>query len=117
MPATPPPSSASPPTSSQLYQQAIRSQNRLQRDGGSPELRRVPSTSTAFPTVFPPPLPPQSISTPITFNGQLFNHLPADIVARMRNLQPFPVSSRREHNAIVSFIFYLLYIYNKLIYY
>ena len=95
----PPPSRLSPPppdsssSSHHLHQQTIRHQERLQRDLGSPELRRVPSTST----LLPPPLPP--LSTPVTFNGQSFSHLPSHIVASMRNLQPFPTSSRTWHNA------------------
>jgi hypothetical protein len=151
-PSPPPP--ASPPSSSQLHQQAVRNQERLQRDVGSPELRRIPGASTTLSTIFspfpPPPLP--SVSAPVTFNGQSFNHLPPHIVAGMRNLQPFPVLARRGRRAnsthpplpppqvmtpdqlaaahailppfsnfrmqsIVSFLFYLLYVYNILISY
>jgi hypothetical protein len=102
MPATPPPPpspppaavAASPPTSPQLHQQAIQHQERLQRNMGSPEQHRIPSASTTLFNALPPP--PPSISAPVSFNGQSFNHLPAHIVAGMRNLQPFPTTSRRQ---------------------
>ena len=45
-PSPPPPPATSPPTSRQLHQQAMRHQERLQRDTVSPELRRIPSTSS-----------------------------------------------------------------------
>ena len=102
MPATPPPSPPPPSSAFQsfeLHQQAIRQQERLQRDRQSPELRRVPSASTTHSTVFPPPPPP--ISAPVTFNGQSFSNLPPNIVARMRDLQPFP-TLRRQRNAVQS---------------
>ena len=104
MPATLPPPSPPPPpptsslSSSQLHQQAIRHQERLQRDRRLPELRRIPSSSTTLSTVFPPLLQ-HPIPASVTFNGNSYNNLPSDIVARMRNLEPFPVSSRREHGA------------------
>jgi len=122
MPTTPPPPSPpppppvnSPPTSPQLYQQAMRHQECLQRDRVSPELRRIPSTtSTALSNALPPPsLPsPSHVPAPVTFNGQTFNHLPAHIMAAMRNLQPLPSSSRRGHNTHplpVSYLLFFLY--------
>src|SRR6266849_3154919 len=121
MPATPPPPSpppASPPTSPQLHQQAIRNQERLQRDGGSPELRRVPSTSTTLSTIFPPLLsPPRPISAPVNFNGQSFSHLPPHIAAGLRNLQQLPVRACRarplpQSRSNVSFISPFFYIYS-----
>jgi hypothetical protein len=108
MAPTPPPS---PPPSAaflafQLHHQAVRQRERLQRDRLSPELRRVPSASTLLSTVFPPP-PPRPVSAPVPFNGQSFNHLPPDIVAGLRNLEPFP-TVRTRRNAVqsnVSFTF------------
>src|SRR6266852_6307682 len=123
MPATPPPPSpppASPPTSPQLHQQAIQNQEHLQRDVGSPELRRVPSASTTLSTIFPPlPSPPHPISAPVNFNGQSFTHLPPHIVAGLRNLQQFPIRAHRarplpQPQPNVSFISLLFYFYNML---
>jgi hypothetical protein len=116
MPATPPPPPppVSPPTSPQLYQQAVRNQERLQRNRSSPELRRVPSASTALSAIFPPPLPPPQPS--VTFNGQSFNHLPSNIVAGIRNLQPFPTLSRRGCYAHPPPVCYLLLFSNNSLY-
>ena len=36
-------------------------------------------------------------------NGNFYNNLPSNIVACIRNLKPFPVSSRREHGANITF--------------
>jgi len=98
----PPPLANSPPTSPQLHQQAIRNQERLQRDRVSPDLHhRIPSitSATLSNALPPPPLPLSShISAPVTFNGQSFNHLPAHIVAAMRNMQPFPTSFKGRRN-------------------
>jgi hypothetical protein len=109
MPATSPPPSPPPPlpptsslSSSQLHQQAIRHQERLQHDRRSPELRRIPSSSTTLSTVFPPPLQ-HPIPASVSFNGNSYNNLPSDIVARMRNLEPFSISSRRERGANITF--------------
>ena len=115
MPATPPPSPPSssiplthtPPTSPQLHQQAIRHQERLQRQMGSPELRRIPAPSMALLNTFPPP-PPPPVSASVTFNGQTYNHLPAHIMSSMRNLQPFPTSSMRRQNTRSPSVSYLL---------
>jgi hypothetical protein len=107
MPATPPPPppspppaavTTSPPTSPQLHQQAIQNQERLQCNMGSPELHRIPSASTTLFNALPPP-PPSSVSASVTFNGQSYNHLPAHIVSGITNLQPFPITSRRQHSA------------------
>jgi hypothetical protein len=111
MPSTPPPPAfppaTSPPTSPQLHQQAVRRQERQQRLMASPELRRIPSASTIpMPPPPLPPSPPRPASVPVTFNGQSFAHLPADIVERMTNLQPLPIPSRRQRRVIVSYLFF-----------
>jgi hypothetical protein len=116
MPSTPPPPPfppvASPPTSPQLHQEAVRRQERLQRLMGSPELRRVPSASTIpMPPPPLPPSPPRPVSAPVTFNGQSFNHLPAHLAAHMRDLQPFPIPRIRQRRVPVSYFLFLL-IYN-----
>ena len=112
MPATPPPSPPPPDdslSSFQLHQEAMRHQERLHRDTRSPELRRIPSTSTMQSTVVSPPRPP--VLTSVTFRGQTFNHLPSDLTDRMRNLEPFsisqcnPVSSTSVLQSNVSFTF------------
>ena len=103
MPATPPPSppalavpfsgdeiSAASISSSQHFQQAARFQDRLQRLRHSPELRRVPSTSTIPSNNLPPPPPPPPPPVPVTFNGRQYNNLPphlATALARM-SLEP-----------------------------
>ena len=116
MPVTPPPPSppaASPPTSPQLHQQVNRHQEHLERQMGSPEQRRIPSTSTT--PFLPPQPPPPPISAPVTFNGQSYNHLPADIVSGIRQLQPFPILTSRQHTAlpVISFHFFPLLYYAK----
>jgi hypothetical protein len=95
MPSTPPPPPfppvASPPTSPQLHQQAVRRQERLQRLMGSPELRRVPSASTIpMPPPPLPPSPPRPVSAPIPFT------------TAMRDLQPLPAPSRSQRGIPVS---------------
>ena len=95
-PPTPPPA-ASPPTSPQRHQQATRHQERLERQMGSPEQRRIPFASTT-PLDVPPPPPP--ISDPVIFNGQTFHHLPSHIVSGMRQLQQFPPISTRQRAAL-----------------
>ena len=79
MPATPPPpppaaafsfagddnSSLSSASSPQLFQQAARHQERLERYRGSPELRRTPSPSVAPSTNFPPPSLPPHVSAAV----------------------------------------------------
>ena len=118
MPTTPPPLPPSPlvpltgtpPTSPQRHQHAIRHQERLQRQMGSPELRRIPAPSMALLNTFPPPLPPPPLppTAPVTFNGQTYNHLPAHILSSMRNLQPFPTTSMRRGNIHSPSVSYLL---------
>ena len=95
MPATPPPSrpAALPfagddiPTcsssDSRHFQQAARHSHRLEHYRGSPELRRVPSTSAFLLDDIPPPPPPP---VPVTFNGQQFNNLPSHIAAAVAAL-------------------------------
>ncbi len=100
-PRSPPPlrPATSPPTSPQRYQHVARHQERLQRNLVSPELRRVPSAPEPL-SFLQPQLPaPAPLSGPVTFNGQSFSHLPADIVTRMSNLPPIPGPSRRRRTA------------------
>ena len=115
MPATPspPPSppADSPPTSPQLHQQAVRHHERLQRHIGSPELRRVPSTSMALPLPsLPPPPPAPAVSASVTFNGHSFNHLPAQLASALANLPDLPLPSHRgqrtAYSLPVSYLFY-----------
>jgi hypothetical protein len=104
MPATPPrplsspPAIGSPPTSPQRHQQAVRQQERFQRSMGSPEQRRIPATPRVLfpnPPLPLPPSPPRPVSAPVTFNGRTFNHLPADLVARLSNMPPPPAPFTR----------------------
>ena len=122
MPATPPPPPPPPPaavfplagessSSSQLFQQAARHQECLERYRLSPELRRTPSLSVAPSINFPPPLLPPHLSAgvaamslgplpgpsasmylsnnmptpppsaPVTFNGRQFTNLPSHLAA------------------------------------
>ena len=97
-PPPPPPPAASPPTSPQLYQQAVRHQERLQRDRASPKLRRIPSTSATLSSAFAPPSLPSSV----TFNGQFYNNLPAHIATALRNLSSLSATSNRWQSAYVS---------------
>ena len=117
MPATPPPSP--PPhdesfSSFQLHQEAMRHQEHLHRDTRSPELRRIPSSSTMQSTIISPPRP--SVSTSVSFHRQTFHHLPSDLTDRMRNLEPFPIARRNAGPSTsiwqsnVSFTFYLFLI-------
>src|SRR5258708_5377156 len=95
-PQSPPPlrPATSPPISPQCYQHAARHQERLQHNLVSPELHRVPFAPEPL-SFLPQPQPllppaPAPLSEPVTFNGQSFSHLPANIVARMSNLPPIP---------------------------
>src|SRR5258708_37754842 len=86
-------------TSPQHYQHAAQHQERLQHNLVSPELRRVPSAPEPL-SFLQPQLPaPAPFSGPVTFNGQSFSHLPADIVTRMSNLPPIPGPSKRRQTA------------------
>jgi hypothetical protein len=103
----PPPSllpflmSSTPPTSPQRSQAAGHQAERANRIIGSLEQRRtpagpsVPSTAAAAPS-----LPPRG---PVTFQGQTYQHLPPDLVARLAQLPPLPVApSCRRPSSIVS---------------
>src|SRR6267154_1509661 len=71
------------------------------------------AAAVIMPVTPPPPAPP--ISAPVTFNGQSYNHLPADIVSGIRQLQPFPILTSRQHTAlpVISFHFFPLLYYAK----
>jgi hypothetical protein len=76
---------------------------------GSPELCRVPSASTIPMLPLPlPPSPPRPVSAPVTFEGQSFTHLPAHLVAHIRDLQPFPILHTRQHRVPISYLLLLL---------
>jgi hypothetical protein len=93
--------SSTPPTSPQCSQAAGRQAERANHIIGSPEQRRtpagpsVPSTAAAAPS-----LPPRG---PVTFQGQTYQHLPPDLVARLAQLPPLPIApSRRRPSSVVS---------------
>jgi hypothetical protein len=93
MPATPPPSpphsppaTATPLTSPQRHQQASRHQERNQRLIGSPEQRRTPAIS----------------NNPIMFNGQIYNHLPANLAAQLAALPPIAGPSRPRRSTVIA---------------
>ncbi|KAI9512687.1 hypothetical protein F5148DRAFT_1145881 [Russula earlei] len=74
--------SDTPPTSPQQSQAAARQAERASRTLGSPEQRRTPaSTSTA--------------RQPVHFQGQVYNHLPANLAAQLAALQPMPAPPQR----------------------
>jgi hypothetical protein len=76
--------SNTPPTSPQQYQAAGRHAERASRTLGSPEQRRTPAnTSTA--------------RRPITFQGQTYHHLPADLAAQLAALPPMPAPPLQHH--------------------
>ncbi len=84
---------STPPTSPQCSQAAGRYAERASRTLGSPEQRRTPagpSASSAAATA--PPLPSRE---PVTFQGQTYQNLPTDLVARLTSLPPLPAAPQR----------------------
>jgi hypothetical protein len=70
-----------PPTSPQRHQQAARHEDRLQRQIGSPEQRRIPAGSSRL------PIPAQAgAAGAVLFNGCVYNNLPADLAALARTV-------------------------------
>ena len=84
---------STPSTSPQHSQAAGRYAQRASRTLGSPEQHRTPAgplASSAAATV--PPLPSRE---PVTFQGQTYQNLPTDLVARMASLPPLPAPPQR----------------------
>src|SRR5712672_1886109 len=74
----------------------------------------LPRSTAVQARLFREPVSPP-ISAPVTFNGQSYNHLPADIVSGIRQLQPFPILTSRQHTAllVIGFHFFPLLYYAK----
>jgi|SRR5712672_692736 len=106
MPAPSPPPSPLPPshflpsattslTSSQCHQQASCHQKHNQHVIGSPEQYRTPAIPSNISAS-------TSVSHSITFNGQVYNHLPANLAAQLAALPPIAGPSRPRHSTIVT---------------
>jgi hypothetical protein len=89
-PPSPPPEGVAvaltPPTSPQLSQHAARELERSSRALGSPQNRRFPATAS-------------SSAVPSTFNGQPFQHLPANLAAQLAALPPLSVPPQRSRHS------------------
>ena len=83
---------STPPTSPQRHQEAARHAERSSRLMASPEQRRTPAGPSAASTsaVPPPSIAQASSGGPAVYNGQTFNYLAQDLVARIQNLPPMP---------------------------
>jgi len=84
---------STPPTSPQCSQAAGRNAECASRTLGSPEQHRTPAGPLApSAAAATPSLPSRG---PVTFQGQTYHNLLADLVAKMANVPSLPIPSRR----------------------
>jgi len=81
---------STPPTSPQRHQAAARQSERVSHIMGSPEQHRIPAASSI--SAVPPP--PPSLRS-VTFDGQIYNHLPSHLAAMAAAIPAFPIQQRR----------------------
>ena len=82
---------STPPTSPQHSQAAARHAKHASRTLGSPEQHRTPAGPSApSAAAATPSLPSRG---PVTFQGQTYYNLPADLVAKMANVPSLPIPS------------------------
>jgi len=92
---------STPPTSPQRSQAAGRHAERASRTLGSPEQRRTPAgPSEPSAAAAAPSLP---LREPVTFQGQTYSNLPADLAARLASLPPLPAAPQRHRPSTVPF--------------
>jgi len=93
---------STPPTSPQRSQAAGRHAERASCTLGSPEQCRTPAGPSAPSAAAAAPSLP--LRVPVTFQGQTYSNLPADLAARPASLPPFPAAPQcRRRSSALSF--------------
>ncbi len=97
------PMPSTPPTSPQRDQAAGRHTERLSRIMGSPEQRRTPAAApSALSAASASAAPSLPSGGPVTFQGQIYHHLPPELAAHVASMSSVSTAPQRHRRSLAA---------------